>query len=234
MKYIIEVSDDEMEKVKNSHKALFIDVYGMMANIIKNGIPLEEHDNPNSIRINFVGEEEVEEFKQYLENQQEKCRWNEQGMEEWEKLQKEKELLKETGKDINATTTDCISREEAIKCVEKFAVDEEDGSEYWRSRVNEYLLAVENEITNLSSVTPATAWHKVKTRPLTDEEKEVYGEEYNFIYDCEMPDDGQEVLVKTQWGIDKTTYYTDYGCYFESYEDEGAVIAWTELPEWEE
>lgn len=42
MKYIIELSDDEMEKVKNSHKALFIDVYRMMANIIKNGIPLEQ------------------------------------------------------------------------------------------------------------------------------------------------------------------------------------------------
>ena len=42
MKYIIELSDDEMEKVKNSHKALFLDVYRMMANIIKNGIAFEE------------------------------------------------------------------------------------------------------------------------------------------------------------------------------------------------
>lgn len=44
----------------------------------------------------------------------------------------------------------------------------------------------------------------------------------------------QEVLVKTQWGIEKTTYYTDDGCYFENYEDEDDVIAWTELPKWEE
>ena len=32
---------------------------------------LEEQQNPNSIRINFVGEEEAEEFKEYLKNQQE-------------------------------------------------------------------------------------------------------------------------------------------------------------------
>lgn len=32
---------------------------------------LEEQQNPNSIRINFVGEKEAEEFKEYLKNQQE-------------------------------------------------------------------------------------------------------------------------------------------------------------------
>jgi hypothetical protein len=144
--------------------------------------------------------------------------------------------LGEAGKDINAPTTDCISREEAIKCVEKFAVDEEDGSEYWRSRVNEYLLAVEYEITNLSSI-KLTQWHRIKTRPLTKEEKdEMYLNDnyYTFMYDCEMPDDEQEVLVKTKWGIEKTTYHTDDGCYFEDYEDEDDVIAWQPLPKWEE
>ena len=32
---------------------------------------LEEQQNPNSIRINFVGEEEAKEFDEYLKNQQE-------------------------------------------------------------------------------------------------------------------------------------------------------------------
>lgn len=32
---------------------------------------LEEQQNPNSIRINFVGEEEAKEFEEYLKNQQE-------------------------------------------------------------------------------------------------------------------------------------------------------------------
>lgn len=33
---------------------------------------LEEQENPNSIRINFVGEEEAKEFNEYLKNQQPK------------------------------------------------------------------------------------------------------------------------------------------------------------------
>ena len=32
---------------------------------------LEEQQNPNSIRINFVGEEEAKEFEEYLKNQEE-------------------------------------------------------------------------------------------------------------------------------------------------------------------
>lgn len=32
---------------------------------------MEEQENPNSIRINFVGEEEAKEFNEYLKNQQE-------------------------------------------------------------------------------------------------------------------------------------------------------------------
>lgn len=94
--------------------------------------------------------------------------------------------------------------------------------------------AVRNFIKELPSAKPVTQWHKLEVRPLTDEEKEVYGEEHDFIYDCKMPSDGQEVLVKTQYGIEKTTYYTDYGCYFEDYEDKDDVIAWTELPKWED
>lgn len=94
--------------------------------------------------------------------------------------------------------------------------------------------AVRNFIKELPTVKPATVWHMIKTRPLTDEEKEVYGKECEFIYDCKMPDDEQEVLIKTDWGIEKTTYYTNDGCFFEDYEDEDDVVAWTELPEWEE
>lgn len=137
--------------------------------------------------------------------------------------------LGETGKDINAPTTDCISRAEAQ--TELMA------SNKLQSEGDEVFIKVPDAVDvlrNLPSVAPATVWHKIKTRPLTDEEKEAYWEEYTFMYDCEMPDDEQEVLIKTKWGIEKTTYHTDDGCYFEDYEDEGAVIAWTELPEWEE
>ena len=79
-------------------------------------------------------------------------------------------------------------------------------------------------------------WIPVKTRPMTEEEKEYYSE-YLFegnglIYKCPLPEDGQEVLVTSKYGsVDKTTFYTDCGNYFENYEDYDEVIAWQPLPE---
>ena len=80
------------------------------------------------------------------------------------------------------------------------------------------------------------SWIAIKTRPMTEEEKEYYSE-YLFegnglIYECPLPDDGQEVLITSKYGsVDKTTFYTDCGNYFENYEDYDEVIAWQPLPE---
>ena len=71
---------------------------------------------------------------------------------------------------------------------------------------------------------------------MTEEEKDFYSE-YLFegnglIYECPLPDDGQEVLITSNYGsVDKTTFYTDCGNYFENYEDYDEVIAWKPLPE---
>ena len=79
-------------------------------------------------------------------------------------------------------------------------------------------------------------WIPVKTRPMTEEEKEYYSE-YLFegnglIYECPLPDDGREVLITSKYGsVDKTAFYTDCGNYFENYEDYDEVIAWQPLPE---
>ena len=78
-------------------------------------------------------------------------------------------------------------------------------------------------------------WIPIKTRPMTEEKK--YYSEYLFegnglIYECPLPEDGQEVLVTSKYGsVDKTTFYTDCGNYFENYEDYDEVIAWQPLPE---
>lgn len=82
-------------------------------------------------------------------------------------------------------------------------------------------------------------WIPVKTRPLTDEEKEYYSEQYDFpdiedmyIYDCKLPEHGQDVLITTCCDtVTLTTFYTDEGCYFESYEEANDVKAWMPLPE---
>lgn len=79
-------------------------------------------------------------------------------------------------------------------------------------------------------------WIPIKIRPIAEEEKENYSEYLfegdGFIYECPLPDDGQEVLITSKYGsVDKTTFYTDCGNYFENYEDYDEVIAWQPLPE---
>lgn len=81
-----------------------------------------------------------------------------------------------------------------------------------------------------------SSWIAIKTRPMTEEEKEYYSEylfeDNGLIYECPLPEDGQEVLITSKYGsVDKTTFYTDCGNYFENYEDYDEVIAWRPLPE---
>lgn len=73
-------------------------------------------------------------------------------------------------------------------------------------------------------------WIPIKTRELTEEEKEEYPD-CTFMYDCPLPEDGEEVLVTT-WagGVDLDTFCRDDGCYFENYCDEGDVVAWMPKP----
>lgn len=73
-------------------------------------------------------------------------------------------------------------------------------------------------------------WTPIKTREMTEEEKEDYPDS-DFMYDCKMPDDGEDVLVTT-WGgsVALDTFCRDNGCYFETYCDDGDVIAWQPLP----
>lgn len=89
-------------------------------------------------------------------------------------------------------------------------------------------------IRSLSSVTPQqTSWIPIKTRPMTDEEKEEIGHEYAYMYDCPLPDDGQDVLITDRYGnVEIDTFCSDYeGVYFENNCDDDEVTAWQPLPE---
>jgi hypothetical protein len=84
----------------------------------------------------------------------------------------------------------------------------------------------------------ANKWIPTKTRPLTKEEKEHYADlgysedSIDFMYDCPLPHDAEEVLVTTKQGYVTTdTFYKDDGCYFETYCDVDDVVAWMPLPE---
>jgi len=101
------------------------------------------------------------------------------------------------------------------------------------------LVGNESTIDKLLDLAGKNVWIPIEFRSITEEEIKYY-KDYNInstmIYDCHLPDDGEEVLVTTPWGVDKTTFFNDdeYGAYFECYEDYGDVLAWMPLPErWE-
>ena len=85
---------------------------------------------------------------------------------------------------------------------------------------------------------PKTRWIPIKTRPLTNKEKEEYADlgysedSIDSMYDCPLPDDGEEVLITTRYDeVITDTFYRDYGCYFETYCDKDDVKAWMPKPE---
>lgn len=78
-------------------------------------------------------------------------------------------------------------------------------------------------------------WIPIKTRPLTEEEKEEYPD-CSFMYDCQMPDDGEEVLITTSNGyvVISTLHRDNNGCYCDlGYDciERHDVIAWKSKPE---
>lgn len=80
-------------------------------------------------------------------------------------------------------------------------------------------------------------WHEIKTRPLTEEEKEYYAArdmEVEDMFDCPMPEDGQEILIATKWGTDKDICCNDaeYGLGLEGMGDWDGVLAWAEMPQY--
>lgn len=75
-------------------------------------------------------------------------------------------------------------------------------------------------------------WIEVTYHEVTGEEQEVYGNEIEFVYDCMLPDDGQEVLITTDQGyVRATIFYNDDCAYFEGWEDKDEVTAWMPFPE---
>ena len=99
-------------------------------------------------------------------------------------------------------------------------------------------------VINSESLSPSVdavniVWHKVATRPLTAEEVAYYAEMgmdgIEYVFDCEMPDDGQEILIATKWGTDKDICSNDaeYGIRLEGLGDWDGVYAWAEMPKYE-
>lgn len=87
-------------------------------------------------------------------------------------------------------------------------------------------------------------WHDVTCRALTDEEKAEYAERGyadheipGYMFDCPMPDDGDEILIATSWGVDKDVCCVDCDevnnlIGLESHGDWDGVFAWAEMPKY--
>lgn len=79
-------------------------------------------------------------------------------------------------------------------------------------------------------------WHRIIMRPMTEEEvadyKAQYGEseEIPETYDCELPDDDEEVMIDTIFGIRIVDFSADSsGVYFDDYRP-NEILAWAEMP----
>ena len=78
-----------------------------------------------------------------------------------------------------------------------------------------------------------TEWNKLTTRPLNNEEKEVYGDRFDFMWEGNQPEIGEEVLVYT---LRSKEVYTDiwtddfnFGLGFENTDEK--VVYWMSFPE---
>ena len=88
-------------------------------------------------------------------------------------------------------------------------------------------------LTNLPEI--PDSWIPVKAHPATDEEQES-SPDIDYWFDCEMPDDEQEILVtvkhKNWLSVEKDVCYVD-SCYGldSGYDWLDDIIAWMPLPE---
>ena len=114
-----------------------------------------------------------------------------------------------------------MTNEEAIDIIKCLA---------WHTRPNE-----EDIEQAIKALEQQQEWIPIKWHEITDEERviEEYPNEWLVHLDCQMPDDGERILVQTKWGnIELDKCYIDDGCYLDSgYDWVEDVIAWMPLPQ---
>ena len=118
---------------------------------------------------------------------------------------------------------DLISRQATIAEVKEAYENDEtlDGYEY--------------RLQELPSAQPESQWIPIKWHECTDEEREKYGfaKDIVYVFDNEMPNDEQEILVTTSHGyVEKDVCYINDGFSLDSgYDWIEDIKAWRPLPE---
>ena len=89
----------------------------------------------------------------------------------------------------------------------------------------------------LKTVQMTPDWIPLTKRPMTEDEREFYKNTLEYvddmeIFNCPLPDDGEEVLITSYGGVEVDTFINDSvdGCYFEN-RDIDDVRAWMRLPQ---
>lgn len=81
------------------------------------------------------------------------------------------------------------------------------------------------------SANAVQGWIPFTRRPMTEEEQKDYPN-CTFIFDCVLPDDGDEILVSNGRFVWMDTFCTDIdGCYLDGGDDIDEDMAWMPLPE---
>lgn len=123
---------------------------------------------------------------------------------------------------------DLISRQAAIDAVG-----------YYSLHSGDKLLFADKPLKELPSVQPER-WIPVKMRPMDSEEREYWEDQFGYelenedavMFDCQMPEDGQEILTSFRKWTSVDRCEIDGGCYgLEGNGDWDGVIAWMPLPE---
>ena len=89
-------------------------------------------------------------------------------------------------------------------------------------------------------LTQQIKWNKLTTRELNEDEKELYGERYDYMWDGPTPEDAQEVLVYApdnyyakEVGVftDSWTDYQDGVGFEQTFIENGETVYWAAFPE---
>ena len=115
-----------------------------------------------------------------------------------------------------------MTREESVDYIKEWLKDE-----YALSSKDRIVLTM--AIEALSNADRSTEWIPFTKRPLTDEEKEEYPD-WIYIFDCPLPDDGQEILLSNGKYVWTDTFFNDDGCYLDGGDDIDEGMAWMPMP----
>ena len=134
-------------------------------------------------------------------------------------------------------SADLISRQAAILALAEQIMESAlmDNPTTASTDIDRYRPIAELSLRDVPSAQPEQRWIPFKTRSLTDEEKEECPD-YDVMLDCQLPENGQRILVNVKWNghecVQMDEYYDDDGSYLDSgYEIGSEATAWMPLPE---